>query len=78
MSSAGHCLGGRRSHQDSDILPIKPNHVLEGLWVTEKVIVTGKLQGWAIDTSGKQPHRGRVETCEVGTQHKRQLWLNVL
>lgn len=51
--------------------------VLEGLWVAEKVIVTGKLQGWATDTSGKQPHRGRVETCEVGTQHKRHLWLNV-
>lgn len=64
---------GRKGHQESGIPPIEPNHVLEGLWVG-KVIIPGKLQSWATDTSGKQPHTGRGETCEAGTQHKCHLW----
>lgn len=63
--------GGRRGHQESGIPPIEPNHVLEGLWVVGmKVIVAVKLQSQATDNSGKQPHTGRRETCEAGTQHK--------
>lgn len=74
MSSVGHCLEAdgvtRKSHQESSITPIEPNHILEGLWVGVKVIVTVKLQSRVTDTSGKQPHIGRGETCEAGTQHK--------
>lgn len=62
--------GGRRGHQESGIPLIEPNHVLEGLWVGMKVTVAIKLQSQATDTSGKQPHIGRGETCEAGTQHK--------